>query len=36
MQRNIENIVMITIKHLEINPISASNNPKEVDVPLNK
>ena len=27
---------MIVIKHSEINQISISNNPEEVDVPLNK
>ena len=32
---NIGNIVII-IKHLEINQISAFNNPKWVDIPLNK
>ena len=27
---------MILIKHLQMNQISATNNPKGVDVPLNK
>ena len=36
MQWNIENIVMITIKHLHMNQILALNNPSGVDVPLNK
>ena len=36
MQWNIENILMITIKHLEIHQISALNNPYRVDMPLNK
>ena len=31
-----DNIVMITIKHLQINPISSLNNPYRVDMPLNK
>ena len=33
---NIENIVMIIIKHLEMNKIWALNNPWRVDIPLNK
>ena len=33
---NIENIVIITIKHLQINKISALNNPLGVDMLLNK
>ena len=32
----IENIVRITIKHLEINQILAVNNPSDVDVLLKK
>ena len=31
-----ENIVIITIKHLQINQILALNNPQRVDMPLNK
>ena len=31
-----ENIVMTTIKHLQINQIFALNDPKEVDMPLNE
>ena len=33
---NIENIVMIVIKCLQMNQISALNNPPGVDMPLNK
>ena len=35
MQKDIENIIMITIKHLRRNQISALNNPKVVDMLLN-
>ena len=35
MQWNIENVVMVVTKHLEINQISALNVPG-VDMPLNK
>ena len=31
---NIENIVMIRIKHLKINQMLALNNPYRVDMPL--
>ena len=33
---NIENIVLIVIKHLKINQISALHDPYGVDIPLNK
>ena len=36
MQQDIENIVIITINHLQINKISALNKPLGVDMPLNK
>ena len=36
MQQNIENRVMIVIYHLEMNQISALNNPLGVDISLNK
>ena len=36
MQCNIENVAMITIKHLQMNQISALNNQLGVDMPLNK
>ena len=35
MQWNIENIVMIIIKHLQMNKISVLNNLQGVDMPLN-
>ena len=31
-----ENILMFIIEHLEMNQISALNNPQEADLPLNK
>ena len=31
---NIENIIMIIIRHLQMNQISASDNPKELVMPL--
>ena len=33
---SLENIVMITIKHLQMNHIFALNNPKDCDMFLNK
>ena len=36
VQWNIENIVMITLKQLQMNQISALNDPLGVDIPLNK
>ena len=36
MQRNIENIVIVTIKHLLMNQIPALNNPWGVKISLNK
>ena len=36
MSYNIENIIMIIIKHLEINQVSALADPLGVDMPLNK
>ena len=36
MQMNIVNIVMITIKHSQINQNSVLTNPYGVDIPLNK
>ena len=36
MKLNIKNIVMIVLKHLEINQILALNNPERVDMSLNK
>ena len=33
---HIENIIMITIKHLQMNQISASNNSIGVRMPLNE
>ena len=35
-QWNIENIVMIVIKSLQMNQISVLNNPRGVYIPLNK
>ena len=36
MQRNIKTMVMITIKNLQINYISALNNSSVLDMPLYK
>ena len=36
MQYNIKNIVIIMIKHFQMNQISALNNPYRVNVPFNK
>ena len=36
LQWNIKNVVMIIIKHLQINQILTSNNPLGVGMPLNK
>ena len=36
MEWNIENMVVIVIKHSEINEILALNNLLEVDMPFNK
>ena len=36
MEWNIENIVRITIKHLETNQTLVLKNPLGIDVPLNK
>ena len=35
VQCNIENIVMITMEHLEMNQISIFNDPKSIDILLN-
>ena len=35
LQWNVENIIMTIVKHLELNLMTALNNPKGVDVPLN-
>ena len=36
MEWDIENMIMITIKNLEIDQIFTLNIPQEVDIPLNK
>ena len=36
MQKHIENVVMIVIKHLKMNQISALNNPWEGEMLLKK
>ena len=36
MKWNIENIALITLQYLQMNQVSTLNNPKGVDMPLNK